>query len=311
MLRSLVSDFLHYCKSSDFSDSSLETLSAQLFEFNSFVNQHALHSIQDISYQHLTEFIADHRDPSVHVKKQRVWSLRQFFHFLKIHNRIEKNIASDIPYPKIIKKVPAFLTIDEFNKLLEYAANKANDLMGLPRGIANIQRGLPRGIANIQRGLRDLVIFMILGLLGLRLKALQTLNIQDVNLARGTLLVKEKGHLKRQFCMPQVLCVVLARYLKLLNLADGPLLLSKRGKRISARTLQLIFQEAMAHLKIDKHLHAHLFRHTAATHLNKVAGPVITQFVLGHARSQSTKVYTHLNPDQYAVYMNKHPYHLM
>jgi len=300
MLRSLVSDFLHYCKTSDFSDSSLETLSAQLFQFNSFVNQHALHSIQDISYRHLTEFIADHRDPSVHVKKQRVWSLRQFFHFLKIHNQIEENIASEIPYPKITKKVPAYLTIDEFNKLLEYAANKADDLTGLPRGIVNIQRGL-----------RDLVIFMILGLLGLRLKAMQDLNIRDVDLEMGTLLVREKGNLKRQFCMPQVLCVVLARYLKLLNLSDGHLLLSKRGKRISARTLQLIFQQAMAHLKIDKHLHAHLFRHTAATHLNKVAGPVITQFVLGHARSQSTQVYTHLNPDQYAVYMKKHPYHLI
>ena len=300
MLRSLVSDFLHYCKTSDFSDNSLETLSAQLFQFNSFVNQHALHSIQDISYRHLTEFIADHRDPSVHVKKQRVWSLRQFFHFLKIHNQIEENIASEIPYPKITKKVPAYLTIDEFNKLLEYAANKADDLIGLPRGIVNIQRGL-----------RDLVIFMILGLLGLRLKAMQDLNIRDVDLEMGTLLVREKGNLKRQFCMPQVLCVVLARYLKLLNLSDGHLLLSKRGKRISARTLQLIFQQAMAHLKIDKHLHAHLFRHTAATHLNKVAGPVITQFVLGHARSQSTQVYTHLNPDQYAVYMKKHPYHLI
>ena len=300
MLRSLVSDFLHYCKTSDFSDSSLETLSAQLFQFNSFVNQHALHSIQDISYRHLTEFIADHRDPSVHVKKQRVWSLRQFFHFLKIHNQIEENIASEIPYPKITKKVPAYLTIDEFNKLLEYAANKADDLIGLPRGIVNIQRGL-----------RDLLIFMILGLLGLRLKAMQDLNIRDVDLEMGTLLVREKGNLKRQFCMPQVLCVVLARYLKLLNLTDGPLLLSKRGKRVSARTLQLIFQQAMAHLKIDKHLHAHLFRHTAATHLNKVAGPVITQFVLGHARSQSTQVYTHLNPDQYAVYMKKHPYHLI
>ena len=300
MLRSLVSDFLHYCKTSDFSDSSLETLSAQLFQFNSFVNQHPLQSIQDISYRHLTEFIADHRDPSVHVKKQRVWSLRQFFHFLKIHKQIEENIASSIPYPKITKKVPAYLTIDEFNKLLEYAANKADDLIGLPRGIVNIQRGL-----------RDLVIFMILGLLGLRLKAMQDLNIRDVDLEMGTLLVREKGNLKRQFCMPQVLCVVLARYLKLLNLSDGHLLLSKRGKRISARTLQLIFQQAMAHLKIDKHLHAHLFRHTAATHLNKVAGPVITQFVLGHARSQSTQVYTHLNPDQYAVYMKKHPYHLI
>ena len=299
MLRSLVSDFLNYCKTSDFSSSSLETLSAQLTDFDLFINKSAIHSLQEISYQHLTAFIADHRNPSVHVKKQRVWSLHQFYHFLKVNNLIEKNIAAEIPYPKIIKKVPTYLTIDEFNKLLEYAANKADNLMGLPRGIANIQRGL-----------RDLLIFMILGLLGLRLKALQTLNIQDVNLAAGTILVHEKGGLKRHFYMPQVLCAVLARYLKWLNLTDGPLLLSKRGKRISARTLQLIFQQAMAHLKIDKHLHAHLFRHTAATHLNKVAGPVITQFVLGHARSQSTKIYTHLNPDQYAVYMQKHPYHI-
>ena len=299
MLRSLVSDFLNYCKTSDFSSSSLETLSAQLTDFDLFINKSTIHSLQELSYQHLTAFIADHRNPSVHVKKQRVWSLHQFYHFLQVNNLIEKNIAAEIPYPKIIKKVPTYLTIDEFNKLLEYAANKADNLMGLPRGIANIQRGL-----------RDLLIFMILGLLGLRLKALQTLNIQDVNLAAGTLLVHEKGGLKRHFYMPQVLCAVLARYLKCLNLTDGPLLLSKRGKRISARTLQLIFQQAMAHLKIDKHLHAHLFRHTAATHLNKVAGPVITQFVLGHARSQSTKIYTHLNPDQYAVYMQKHPYHI-
>ena len=289
MLHSLVADFLHYCKTSDFSDSSVETLSAQLYQFNCFINQNSVNSIQGISYLHLTAFIADHRNPSVHVKKQRVWSLHQFFHFLKIHNLIEKNIAGSIPYPKIPQKVPAYLTIDEFNKLLEYAANKADNLMGL----------------------RDLVIFMILGLLGLRLKALQNLNIQDVNLDTGTLLVKEKGNLKRNFFMPQVLCAVMAAYVKLLNLTQGPLLLSKRGKRISERTLQIIFQQAMAHLKIDKHLHAHLFRHTAATHLNKVAGPVITQFILGHYRSESTKIYTHLNPDQYAVYMQKHPYHLI
>jgi len=289
MLRSLVSDFLHYCEISDFSDSSLETFSAQLFEFNYFINQRSVHSIQDISYQRLTEFIAEHRNPSVHVKKQRVWSLHQFFHFLKMHNLIEENIAGSIPYPKITKKVPTYLTIEEFNKLLEYAANKAGNLAGL----------------------RNLLIFMIFGLLGLRLKALQNLNIQDVNLAAGTLLVHEKGAQKRHFVMPQVLCAILANYLKSLNLTDGPLFLSKRKKRISERTLQLIFQEAMAHLNIDKHLHAHLFRHTAGTHLNKVAGPIITQFVLGHSRSENTKIYTHLNPDQYAVYMQKHPYHLI
>lgn len=240
MLRSFISDFLVYCKTFKFADKSLETLSVQLYEFNHFINQLPVRNIQDISYQHLTSFIALHRNPSRHVQKQRVWTMHKFFHFLKLQDIVKENIAGSIPYPKITKKVPYYLTVNEFNKLLEYAAQKANDLTGL----------------------RNLLIFMVLGLLGLRLKALQTLNIQDVNLEMSTIFVHEKGAITRHFYMPQILCTVLAHYLKLLNLTGGPLFLSKRKKRISERTLQLIFQEAMAHLKIDKHLHAHLFRHT-------------------------------------------------
>jgi len=287
MLRSFILDFIVYCETFKFSSKSLKTLSAQLFEFNHFINQLSVHNIQDISYLHLTAFVARHRSPSIHIQKQRVWTMHKFFHYLKIQDIIKENIAAPIPYPKIAKKVPYYLTVNEFNDLLEYATKKANDLMGL----------------------RNLLIFMILGLLGLRLKALQNLNIEDVSLDSGTLLVQEKGAITRRFYMPQILCAVLANYLKLLDLSDGPLFLSKRKKRISERTLQLVFQEAMAHLKIDKHLHAHLFRHTAGTLLNKVAGPVVTGFVLGHARSENTKIYTHLNPDQYAVYMKKHSYH--
>lgn len=286
MLRSFSLDFLVYCKTFKFAAKSIETLSIQIYEFNHFLNQLSVHNIQDISYLHLTAFIARHRSPSIHIQKQRVWTMHKFFHYLKIQDIIKENIAASIPYPKIIKKVPFYLTVNEFNDLLEYAAKKANDLVGL----------------------RNLLIFMILGLLGLRLKALQNLNIKDVNLDTSTILVHEKGAITRRFYLPQILCAVLANYLKSLNLIDGPLFLSKRKKRISERTLQLIFQEAMAHLKIDKHLHAHLFRHTAGTLVNKVAGPVITQFVLGHARSENTKIYTHLNPDQYAVYMKKHSY---
>ncbi|MBN2001168.1 tyrosine-type recombinase/integrase, partial [candidate division KSB1 bacterium] len=237
MLRSFILDFLVYCKTFKFAPKSLETLSIQLYEFNHIITQLSVRTIQDISYLHLTAFVAHHRSPSIHIQKQRVWTMHKFFHYLKIQDTIKENIAASIPYPKIIKKVPYYLTVNEFNDLLEYAAKKANDLTGL----------------------RNLLIFMILGLLGLRLKALQNLNIQDVNLDMSTILVQEKGVITRRFYMPQILCAVLARYLKLLNLTDGPLFLSKRKKRISERTLQLIFQEAMAHLKIDKHLHAHLF----------------------------------------------------
>ena len=83
---------------------------------------------------------------------------------------------------------------------------------------------------------------------------------------------------------------------------------SKRKKRISPRTLQDIFRTAADQLGIDKKLHARLFRHTAATHLNKVAGIEITQQVLGHSRRANTLKYAHLNPDRYAAYMKKHPF---
>jgi len=88
----------------------------------------------------------------------------------------------------------------------------------------------------------------------------------------------------------------------------GPFLLSKRNKRISPRTLQDIFRKAADQLGIDKKLQARLFRHTAATYLNKVAGIEITQQVLGHSRRANTLKYAHLNPDRYAPYMKKHPY---
>jgi len=84
--------------------------------------------------------------------------------------------------------------------------------------------------------------------------------------------------------------------------------MSKRKRRISPRTLQDIFRTAADQNGINKKLHARLFRHTAATHLNKVAGVEITQHVLGHSRRANTLKYAHLNPDKYAVYMKQHPF---
>lgn len=108
--------------------------------------------------------------------------------------------------------------------------------------------------------------------------------------------------------LPHCLCKIIQSYLHPRHHKNGPLLLSKRKKRISPRTLQDIFRTAADQLGIDKNLHARLFRHTAATHLNQVVGTDITQHVLGHSRRANTLKYAHLNPDQYAVYMKKHPF---
>jgi site-specific recombinase XerD len=132
MLRSFIFDFLVYCKAFKFAAKSLETLSVQLSEFDHFmINELSIHNIQDISYLHLTAFIVHHRNPSIHIQKQRVWTMHKFFHYLKIQDMIKENIAATIPYPKIIKKVPYYLTVNEFNELLKYAAKKNKRSYGL------------------------------------------------------------------------------------------------------------------------------------------------------------------------------------
>jgi len=289
MLQNNITNFLHYCKNSDFSKRSIETLSFRLNEFNKFVQTYSICSIDKIKYQHLLQFVADCGAPSPSVKKARVWSLRQFFHYLKLQQLIQENIALKLPYPKIEKKVAKFLTEDEFNRILNYFSRQATD----------------------SQGLRNLIMIMIMGLLGLRTAAVVAINVNDVDLAESRLWIHEKGypgHVKRAIPLPQILCLILTEYIKQLDTKQKPLFMSKQNKRLSRRSLQNLFKNVADQLGIEKKLHPHLFRHTAATQINKVAGLQITQFILGHQSIQNTNHYAHLNPDIYAVHTKNHPY---
>ena len=97
MLEIKIEHFLNYCKVSNFATRSIQSLRVRLNELSRFINEVPVESVQGISYRHLKEFITQYRTPSIHVKKARIWSLRQFFHFLKLNGWIKKNIASDFP----------------------------------------------------------------------------------------------------------------------------------------------------------------------------------------------------------------------
>jgi len=285
MLQEYITDFISYCKVAGFSAKSIESLTISLREFRTFANTRLVESAGDVSYAMLVEFVADFGSPSVHRKKARVWCLHQFFHFLTVTGEILKNIALGLAYPKIEITVPFFLTDEEYNRIIRHFVNNANS----------------------RTGLRNLVLVLILGMLGLRTSSLIALNIEHIDIGAGIALVHEKGKKKRLMVLPDSLVQVLEVYLSRLDHDCGPLFLSIRKKRISPRTLQDIFQGVKNELGIDT-LNARLFRHTAATLLNKVAGTTITQTVLGHERRSNTLRYTHLNPDQYALYMRRHPF---
>ena len=286
MLHQYCSQFLAYCQLADFSIRSIQALTARLNEFKACLKSQRIRSVKKITYRHLIDFVADYKAPSIHVRKSRVWTLRQFYHFLALNRHVPQNIALKLPYPKIEKTVPQFLTQEEYNCLILHFSRQTQNIGGL----------------------RNLIIIMLLGMLGLRTSTLIKINIEDIDLTCGLVWLREKGRRQHNLVLPHSICKFIHKYLQLLRHKKGPLLISKRKKRISPRTLQDIFRTAADQIGINKKLHARLFRHTAATHLNKVAGVEITQHVLGHSRRANTLKYAHLNPDQYAVYMKKHPY---
>ena len=283
MLHRIISQFLDYCRLAEFSVRSLQALAIRTNEFEAFLKILKIRSVTRITYRHLIDFVADYGNPSIHVRKSRVWTLRQFFHFLTLHQHVPKNIATKLPYPKIEKTVPQFLTTKEFELLIRHFSEQADSPLGL----------------------RNLVIIMLLGTLGLRTRTLIAL---DIDIRYGLVWIREKGNRQRHMVLPHCICKIIQPYLQSLEQKKGPFLLSKQKKRISPRTLQDIFRSAVDQVGIEKKLHANLFRHTAATHLNQVAGIDITQQVLGHSRRANTLKYAHLNPDQYTLYMKKHPF---
>lgn len=175
MLHRYFNPFPEYFELADFAARSIEAMSARVNEFQAYLNLIKIISIKKATYRHLVEFVADFETPSIHVTKSRVRMLRQFFHFLTLHCHVPKNIALGLPYPKIEKTVPVFLTPDELKRLIRHFCGQSLDMLGL----------------------RNLVIIMLLGLLGLRTATLIALNIEDIDLASGLLWVREKGQRHR------------------------------------------------------------------------------------------------------------------
>lgn len=286
MLTQLIADFINYAEQVNFKAKSREAISLRLNQLATYCESGNIHDINELTYQHLLTFISEYGYCSVHVKKSRIWVLHQFFHFLMLKKIIPENIVSQLPYPKVTKKDPMFLTTDELNRILKHFALKADK----------------------PAGLRNLIIIMLMGIIGLRISSIVHMDVDDVDIKNKTIRFMEKGATsKRLLAVPDVLVSYLSVFIKD-RPVGSPLFLSKRKKRISDSAIQQMFRNVADELNINKKLHPHLFRHTAATWLNKTAGTSITQFVLGHARRSNTETYTHLNPDVYAQYMKRHRY---
>ena len=131
MLQRHANAFLDYCRLASFSKRSRQALSIRLDEFHIFLQIQRIRKSNDLTYLDLSSFVADFKQPSIHVTKSRAWALRQFYHFLTLQGHVRDNIASGRPYPNIEKTVPAFLTQEELNRLIRRFSEKTASPWGL------------------------------------------------------------------------------------------------------------------------------------------------------------------------------------
>lgn len=147
-------------------------------------------------------------------------------------------------------------------------------------------------------GARDRTMMLVLLDTGIRISELMGLTVEDVDVARGLLTVIGKGDKQRRVPVSPPTCVQLVRYL-------GHR--AKRGPKSSAlwvsqhggRALNLYYLDhrlaALCRVQGLPHVHAHMFRHTAATELlRNGANPQHVQLLLGHTSVSVTQRYIHL-----------------
>lgn len=221
---------------------------------------------------------------------RKVSSIRIFFHYLC--NKVKKipdNPAIDLETPKLDKRLPKYLTLEDSQKLLDIAEKST------PTG---------RSHDNSERNFAMITLFLNCGM---RLSELVNIDIKDIDFYDNKLNVIGKGNKERTIYLNNACISALKRYLAVRprnsvkeNSRDA-LFLSEQKKRISNRTVQYIVKEELRSAGLDPNKYSvHKLRHTAATLMYQYGQVDIRalQVLLGHESIATTEIYTHVSNEQ-------------
>ncbi|HEC69732.1 MAG TPA: tyrosine recombinase XerC [Candidatus Omnitrophica bacterium] len=279
-----IEKFLNYLEiEKNYSPHTLISYRKDLLDFSQFVDR----PIDKIDYFIFRKFIASlsQRGLSKKTQARKISTLKSFFKFLLREGFIKSNPALSIPYPKLDKNLPKFLTEEDMRRLLD-----------------SLPQGSPLQV-------RDRAIFELLYSSGIRMSELISLDVEDVDLISGVIKVKGKGRKERLLPIGETAQKAIREYLQVRKSNQKALFLNRFGKRISPVGVFKVIKKQIKYLGFKENISAHVFRHSFATHLlNRGADLRSVQELLGHSSISTTQVYTHLTIDRLKeVYKKAHP----
>ena len=222
---------------------------------------------------------------------RKLSAIRSFYRYLVREGIIASNPLEKASSPKLDKRLPSFLSVEETVRLLE-APNLATP-----------------------QGQRDRALLELLYASGLRVSELVNLDLEQVNLESNEIRVWGKGSKERVVLIGEPSARTLSSYLSqgrpelLGKKRSSAVFLNRYGGRLPARRIQRILEKYASVANIDKRVHPHLLRHTFATHLLDGGADLrVVQELLGHAQLSSTQIYTHVSQSQAKkIYLSAHP----
>lgn len=227
---------------------------------------------------------------------RRIAAVRSWFRFLCRRGIVTQNPAEGLRGPRQEKKLPNFMPEKSLDSLLASPAEET------------------------PLGLRDRALLESLYSAGLRVSEVVGMNLEDVDLAGGVVVIRGKGRRERLAFLGEKARNALLAWLparqtllagrKKANKTKGePIFLNKNGTRLSARSVGRLLHKYLLQAGLDPEASPHTLRHSFATHLLDHGADIRSvQELLGHRSLTTTQIYTHVTTSRLQEnYQKAHP----
>nr|WP_320145748.1 site-specific tyrosine recombinase XerD [uncultured Anaeromusa sp.] len=218
-------------------------------------------------------------------------ALKSFYQYLLKEQYLDVDPASKIESPKLEKKLPQVLSVQQVELLLKQP---------------NI---------NLPAGLRDKAMLELLYATGIRVTELITINVNDVNLELGYIKCFGRGAKERVVPLGSIAAKCVTHYLRKGRTAlvrskqEEAMFVNHHGRRLTRQGFWKIIKKYALEAHIDQKITPHTLRHSFATHLLENGADLRSvQEMLGHADISTTQIYTHVTKNRLKeVYDKAHP----
>ena len=244
-------DYLRHEKQS--SSHTLDNYSRDLRQFQQWLEASQLTDWAKIKQHHVRQYIASRHRQGIAAKslQRHLSSIRSFYQYMLRERLADNNPAQGVRAPRVKRKLPSTMNVDEVSRLLKPDSDDILDI-------------------------RDLAMMELFYSSGLRLSELVSINLQDLPADSDMLEITGKGNKTRIVPIGrmarQAIELWLNRRREIAAQQEVALFVSKRGNRISRRTVeQRLSRQAVLHSS-NQHLHPHMLRHSFASHLLESSG---------------------------------------